>query len=481
MPLSSGNPGRYAGSSRTGMRTRIQPTSSEDSGLGPPVRSRVRPWLVAITLVFGLNILFLLALLLAAAVPAEHLRERVVEAFDSGALSERDRLPFDTRIGWHQYNDCLILQMVANEGAAVPKALGPTVYYPGNFRHLCLTVSGLVRGELSPAAMDRFRYTRYWHGHNAVTGLALAVWQFATVRNIFRAAAYLSLLLLALVAWQSGPGLRMFGFTVALFGLLFWGLPYYAQSPSHGPGDTTVTLGLAALVAVLGRNTGVDRYVVLSSAFGAVVTYMEFLTGLLPTAAALLLPLGYLAAGPTSAERSGIAERWRFALAGLIGFGLGVTLTVAIKQLLAFGLFGGEVVDAFNNNLQYHTRQPEVGRDGRLLVAAHTTADLIRRWGRTLTYGSDAAARLLFGTAALAWIAALGLAIWRRSREALSLFLACAAGAALIYLWIVLLPNHTRHHPFMVRMMLAPLALAWIAVGLQLWSQQERIWPSRRT
>src|SRR3990172_4279914 len=47
-------------------------------------------------------------------------------------------------------------------------------------------------------------------------------------------------------------------------------------------------------------------------------------------------------------------------------------------------------------------------------------------------------------------------------------FLACAAGATIIVAWVVVFPTHTFGHGwFMVRMMLAPLALGWVALLIE--------------
>ena len=61
-----------------------------------------RSWALTAAVVFALNAGLLVLQLLAAALPPEHARTRLVDAFDSGALATVNRLPFDTRIGWHQ-------------------------------------------------------------------------------------------------------------------------------------------------------------------------------------------------------------------------------------------------------------------------------------------------------------------------------------------------------------------------------------------
>lgn len=424
-------------------------------------------WWRTVALVLALNLGFCAFTLLGAAIPAEHLRERVVEAFESGSLTQRDRIAFDRRIGWHQYNDCLIVQMVSNEGDALLKAVGPLAYYRDDFHNMCSMVSELVNREVEPEQLESFRYTRYWHGHNALTAVTLYAFDFSTVRTLFRAAAYLSVLGLVIAALRSDGHLRLLGLAMATFGGLFWGLPYYAQSPSHGPGDTAVVLGFVVLLVLARRGFSVRQYMLLCSAFGAALAYMEFLTGLLPTAAAFLLPLGYFAAGSLGAPQATLGYRWRFAIVGLAGFGLGVILTVLVKQLLAAFVIGWQVVDAFTNNLDYYLQTPDTELNNRLLVSAYTVVAIIRRWGATLAYGSSWGALFLFVSSAVAWTTALVLAVRSRHAASVSAVAACAAGASLIMVWIFVLPTHTFYHHYMVRIMIAPLALGWVALLVQ--------------
>jgi hypothetical protein len=47
-------------------------------------------------------------------------------------------------------------------------------------------------------------------------------------------------------------------------------------------------------------------------------------------------------------------------------------------------------------------------------------------------------------------------------------FLACVAGAAIVVAWVAVFPAHSFGHGwFMVRMMLAPIALGWAALLIE--------------
>jgi hypothetical protein len=196
---------------------------------------------------------------------------------------------------------------------------------------------------------------------------------------------------------------------------------------------------------------------------------MEFLTGLLPTAAAFLFPLGYQAAASTSVPHNNytLRDRWSYALGGIFAFSLGVVLTSLIKQLLAMSVFGWQVIDAFFGNLVYYMATPETGASNRLLAGVDTTILSIRKFGKILTYGNVTASKLLFVGSTFAWLGALLIAMRARSLADLSSFASCAIGASLVFLWILLLPTHTGH-PYMIRIMIAPLALGWVALALQI-------------
>ena len=411
----------------------------------------------------GLNVLFLLLLLVSAAVPTDRLRSRTLEAFDRGALSLEDYRPFDATIGWHQYNDCLILQMISNPGGVWHKALGPTVYHRKNFEEMCGTTRGLVTGSQRPDGLESYPYTRYWHGHNALTALLLPVMSVAAIRDWLRAAVYSSVLALGFVAWRTPGGSRAVALAAATAGGLFWGLPYFAPGLSHGFGDFVVMVGLAGLLLVQQRGISDDGYRLLLVAFGAVTTFMEFLTGLLPTAVAFLLPLAYFRAAsvrPSAPER----ERWRAAIASVLAFGLGVAVTVLLKQALAWLTFGPTVVQEWFGNLRYYTANPAPEGWGALGSVPYAIGRLVYRSSTILTYGNRSAALLLMGLSALAWIAALAMAWRHRSAGTLGPVVACLAGALVILAWITLLPTHTANHGYMVRMLIAPIALGWAAL-----------------
>jgi hypothetical protein len=440
---------------------------------GETIRAALAMSMLARTavVVLVLNGVFLGLLLVAASVPADRLAERAMASFESGALSTTDWLPFNSDIGWHQYNDCVILQMISNDGSRFAKAIGPILYYPPEFRRFCGAFHQMLLDENYRTVLESFQYTRYWHGHNAVAAIILSFADFSALRVMLKAAMYISVLGLAVLAWLSPGSLRFFGIGMGGFLGLFWGLPYYAQSPSHGPGDMAVVLGFVGLVTLLRRGCLADTYLLACGAFGAVAVYMEFLTGLLPTAVAFLAPLSFV-----GAERAGIGsgrrvDRWLFVALALAAFSFGAVLTVIMKQALATMIFGWPVIDAFSSSLQNYATNPDFGVENRLVGALYALATMVGRWGTILSYGSLVGAVALFVGSLSAWIAAGVLAIRSRSTSDLDRFFALALGAMLVFVWILLLPTHASGHPHMVRILVAPIACGWIALALQFYDR----------
>jgi hypothetical protein len=471
------------------------------AGTGPTGRRRATAqahgggtaWLRAGGLVLLLNALFLATAVATARLPREPLRERVRDAFAAGVLTDRDWLAFDMRRGNHQYDECLILQMLTNEpGPLLAAAVGPRKHArDASYSDYCLTLQQLVVERADPAGFIDFPYTRYWHGYMPVTAGFLSVADLGSAKRVLHVLAYAATLLLLAAALRRTGMLRVVGVSTAIATMAVWGLPYFGQLFAHAPGDILVVLGLAALI------TGADRLrrqvllVPFCAAFGALVVYLEFLTGQLPTAAALLFATTYaIGTGRTeeiapraAPDRTGIAEpnsgadlaavarvragAWRLAVLALVAFAFGAGLTVLIKQALAAAVLGTAAISAFSGSLVRYMGPAPTG--GFVPDVLRPFSELFR-WGRVLTYNSPALAAILFGAAIVSWIAAAAVSVRAGLRHArgwtvASDVLALMFGAAIIIAWILLLQNHTYFHArFMVRMAVAPIALGAAAL-----------------
>jgi hypothetical protein len=435
------------------------------------IRPARTSWYFVVLVSIVANIVFLALSLLSTAVSRDDLTERIARGFESGSLPVETDLRFET---WMLGNECLILQMILNdEGDRLRQALGPKVYYRDDDSRQCYLVRDLIRDGYAKEAPNFFRYTRYWHGHNATAAALLSTMDFTGLRFMLPLMAYGSIGALALAGLFAAGRLRIVGLSLAISGASFWALQYFAHSLGHGPADTIFVLGFALLFLRFGSGHRVNGYAGSCAAFGAVITYMEFFTGQLPTAAALLLPFGYFL-GAQSDPKPTVRQKWERALSGLLAFTLAAALTVAIKQLLAYLYFGTDALTAFTDNLYIYTQNLDqigfVDQDNRLKSIIFATGGVVWKWGKVLTYGSDAAAAALFFATSLAWLGGAFMAWRSKSMAVRSELLVCAMGAGVIIAWITLFPYHTLGHGwFMIRMFLAPIALGWavLIIGWQ--------------
>ena len=440
-------------------------------------------WLAAVGVVLLLNAGFFALSILTTHLPRERFRDRVREAFAAGELVERDYLPFDARRGHHQYVECRILQMLTNERApSVGEAVGPWLHVrDSTHTGRCRTLRELVVENSDPAVFRAsFPHTRYWNGYLPVAALALSAVGLRTARLTLQMLAYGSLLLLLGVSLRSRGLSRVVGVCIAATGLAFWALPYFGQAFAHATGDILIVLAIVTLIFTGDRLRPYRVFLPFCGAFGALVVYFEFLTGQLPTAAGFLFATSY--ASVTSATESGGSRTaaWRFAVAGITAFALGAAITVIVKQLLVMAFVGGDALGDFAGHLQFYMR-PAIPDD--VLPTVLRPFFRLMRSVNTLTYDSRPTSWALMGSSALAW--GVGLLLTARRRRAtksttfLSDYLALAGAAAVMVVWVLLLPTHTSIHAgFMVRMAILPIALGWAALAWSVLGGQETASPA---
>jgi len=428
------------------------------------------------------NLLFL-ALMVAAPGPPRVVANRIRTAYETGELGTLSYLRYDTRRGYFQHNDCLILQMLSNQHSSMlERALAPKVYVKTTDHNPCAVLRAMVVERVDPKTLllaDRF--TRYWHGYNALTGFALRWMELGAFRRLLRAAVWLAIGLLALATYRAGPVARRTGLAIALAAATLWGVQYFAPGLSQGPGDALLLLGLATIAAWPRLAADVDTIVPYAAGFGAGVVFFEMFTGQLPTAIAWLAALTLAAA--RDEERHGGADAPRVVLAAVTAFGLGAAATVLVKQILAVTLVGHLAPASFFEHLNLYMKDPQddQGRAGRIfaLVRLQRFLPLLRLFNRsgTLTFGNELVGRCLMLATLLAWLA-VAIRGWRRRRTVEGRDLLILMGAALVpVVWSFLLPHHTSIHAWlMVRILVVPVSLAAVAL---LWPRAGRSADSR--
>jgi hypothetical protein len=431
-------------------------------------------WLRSLLLVLVLNAAFPILLFLSSLISSEVLVDRIQQAFSTGELIADDYLQYDVHRGFHQYNDCNILQMMTNQDSSpVARALGPRLYMAdSSATEACRSLRELVVEGRDPETLISSRYTRYWHGYIPILVVLLMFLEISTIREILRIAVYTTLFLLLCSSIQEKRFLLLTG-PVFVLGALFWGLAYFGQGMSHALGDSVVMLGIACLIFWHRKFTHASLLVPFCALFGAIVVYFEMLTGPLPIAAGLLFPAVYLLSRLTSHTDTPISHHFGLAAGALIAFAMGAIITVGVRVFVAATLVQPSGLDTFAENLALYT-QPV---DSTTYVPGflRPLGRLFRR-GIVLTYGSPWVLAILYTSAALSWFVSMWLAYRRGTRLSRADLIAFIIGAACIPVWTVILQTHTfMHADFMTRILIVPISLGWAAMLWQLQMTRRQI------
>lgn len=407
------------------------------------------------------NILFLV-LIVAAPINPDRVAGRIRTAFETGELGLADYLPFDSRRGWHQYNDCMVLQMLSNKDTSrMHSALAPVVYGTDEeMNGSCAVLHALVMEEVDRETLHISRYARYWHGYKVLAAFALRVMDVKDFRCVLTLSVWLAIVVLGIVSIRSRPNARLAGMTISLSAATVWAVPYFSPSLTHGPGDAVLLLSLAGIAAWPRLTSSLGALLPYAAGFGAIVVFFEMLTGQLPLAAAWMVAMT-LAAGRDTGELQG-KRPLAVTLGGVAAFGFGAVVTVVAKQLLALPLAEAMVGEQFLSHLHFYMGVPASveGWPGILVPFGR----LVRK-SYVLTFGNKFAGYVLIAVSVLTWMA-VAIRGWRQRRGQYGLDVTILIAAALIpMVWVFLLPRHTYiHAAFMVRMLVAPISLGLIAL-----------------
>ena len=409
------------------------------------------------------NALFL-GLMLITPFEPDRVGDRIRAAFATGDLGLDEYRRHDIRRGWHQYNDCAVLQLLsAPDSSRVARALAPRwSFLRGDVEEnsSCGTLKVLVVDRASRDTMTTYRYARYWHGYMVPVGFGLHVMNLTRLRRLLVLSVCTGIAVLAGAALRARSHTRRTGLAIAGTAALCWGVPYFDPGLSHAPGDATLLLALAALVLRPRLVEDLGALLPYAAVFGAVVVFFEAFTGQLPIAGAWLAAL--VLATVRDESRPGVIDARLVAVAALVAFGVGGAITVVIKQVLAALFAEPAAGSAFMNRLGGYVAipAPRNGVPGLLLPYI----ELVRRMF-VLTAWHRPAGKVLAWMLGIGW--SLGFARgWRRRHDLHGrdvLFL--SAMALLPALWVLALPSHTLiHASFMVRMMVVPISLAAAAL-----------------
>jgi len=417
---------------------------------------------------------------LAVLVPREPIRTHLEEAFASGSLTDDDHSPADRVRGVSQFNDCVILSTAYLRSPSafedVASALWPI--YIKNQNTICGELHKAVTTGLAPDQMTR--YHRYLFGQRGLVAALLQFFSLDTVRSVLlllNHAMAAAILLLGLVALRApakfetaaktrgiAARVRVPAPILILIGgmlLCFYSLMYFGQSVAHGPADLLLTMFIFYLATrdLYSPPVSSDRIGILCTlAFiGGLTAMFELLSGGLPMSVAAMLAFYGLQAFQVQSPRPVTWQERVFpALQGIGAFMIGFVLLVALKIGGAIAVFGGEVLDDFNNQLLYRLGAEDATPRTRLTVQAfraalHQTVPLF--WGSKMLAGAA-----LLGAAICLLLGSLRIVRGRPSAAALAGYGMLILSILAVPVWYAVFAQHTvRHAWFMGRLMVWPI------------------------
>ena len=373
---------------------------------------------------------------------------QIASAFAAGDLDVSDYAPGNTKKGYHQYNDCLILwQVIDQRGTVAELTVSPLKQYPETRPHYCEALRDFV-ADGPPDG--RVFYHRYVHGQTTALRYLLPHFSIKLLREGLRAllclivGTGLAVSMIGLVRGNSNS--LVFVIIFAVFAR-FFGLEMFGQSLGHGFSDSVNMSYLVFLALAAARQGITESAAVLSaSIFGALVAIFELLTG------GIHLGLASVVGALPFALKCG-SRPLPIVLKAAAAFCAAAAACLAVKWLLVMLSFG---FDAFSSSAQHFSE--DLTLTG--MMTDDWRADLVpimRRLGHSLEGLASGMIVLTYFTLALA----IASGVWgaRQLLRSMTLqreqTLAVLASNALLLLLLVILLRHTLVHPDLMSRVLA--------------------------
>ncbi|MEJ0024017.1 MAG: hypothetical protein WDN76_11700 [Alphaproteobacteria bacterium] len=409
---------------------------------------------------------------LSASFPREPIQREVRRAFAERQLQNYGWLVYNSTIGMHQFNDCLVLlEAVDDRAPLIKRALSPTISGAsvgqggGGFTVPCPPLRAFVNGE-RPPLLPSDHYHRYVHGNVALTAALLQITSIKSLHEWYGALSLLlPLLATALALWRlarggvrdAGPLTLSF---VALNGVLLataFGVQYYGQSLAHFPADILLSLYLLTVIGLGARLSSLSLACGCAAAFGALTMYFEFLTGGLPMGLSMVLALACVRT-LDSPQRGDWARIGANAAAFLFGF----VCIYAMKQTLTGYVFGADVLAASGERLETWVSGAKIGE----------TFHRLGFFSPVIGGGSISMATLLIASSAGAFGAGVATMGFRWRTTPIGAW-GVAIAALIIPAWYLTLRLHTYAHAFMmIRIMMSFFTASYFLLA---WCYRDRI------
>jgi hypothetical protein len=363
-------------------------------------------------------------------------RQTVDRAFASGDLTDQDFLRGDSILGYHQYNDCLILGMALDQRySRAELTISPSMPFGKN--DVCMNL------QAGRPFTDRLFYHNYIHGQTALARYLLPLMSVEQIRTVYRLT--LSLILVC------GIAISLLRFNIVFLIVLLalaraFGLQVFGQSLGHAPSDIV----LGGFITFLAFRTGQlsERTAVIAAAvFGAMTMIFEMMTGGLPLGLAATSLIWFALKRPNV---------WAVA-SGAIAFTVSAATCLAIKYACVAKVFGPKTLLGVVRDLLTRT-------DGPPPVFTHG-----RTFAEALLGNTEAMMPGLGPMAGMLLILAIGLGALAMVRRPTLDSRILALSNLPIFGWFVVFHQHTIVHAwFMDRMLAWPLATGFAIYALSL-------------
>jgi hypothetical protein len=431
-----------------------------------------RAGLTAIAVSIVLSGVLIACNVLSASLPREPIQREVRRAFAERQLQNYGWLVYNSTIGMHQFNDCLVLlEAVDDRAPVVKRALSPTISGAsvgqggGGFTVPCPPLRKFVGGD-RPPLLPSDHYHRYVHGNVALTAALLQVTSIKALHQWYGALSLLlPLSVTGLALWRlarggardAGPLTLSFA---ALNGVLLataFGVQYYGQSLAHFPADILLSLYPLTVIGLGARLGNFSVACACAAAFGALTMYFEFLTGGLPMGASMVLAIA--CAQTLDRPRAGDWARIGLTLGSFLG---GFVCIYAMKQMLTSYVFGADVLAASGERLETWLTGAKIGE----------TFMRLGFFSPVIGGGSIPMATVLIMSSASALGAALTTLAFRWRSVPIGAW-GIAVAALIIPAWYLAIRLHTYAHAFMmIRIMMSFFTASYFLLA---WCYRDKI------
>jgi hypothetical protein len=230
----------------------------------------------------------------------------VADAFKSGQFVEDPYQEGSTKIGSHQWNDCLIAVMAMDQrGDRNRLALSPILMDMGDSPSLstnpCAVLSALNKGAVPKD--DLYYYDRYVHGGVVVLRALAPHMDLKTVRTLYRNVQTallmlgLAVVLVGLARGVNPPIMAVLGVSIVAF-MRYFGLESFSQSLGHGPADIILAAYLLMLAIMALAPVGLGMTILAAAVIGALSIIFELFTGGFQLGLAMAIGLAPLVTRP---------------------------------------------------------------------------------------------------------------------------------------------------------------------------------------